>query len=166
MIKLKKVYLGLGSNLGNRLENINAANAMVEKLAGKILALSSLYETEPWGFETDNKFINMVMCINTNLSPSELLNRLLMIEAKLGRAREEGKYISRTIDIDILFYGDEVIDDDVLHIPHPRLHERRFVLTPLNEIAPGLLHPVLKKNVESLSGECRDKSGVVLYSDN
>ncbi len=160
---MKKVFLGLGSNLGDRLENIGTAIMMIGEHAGSVIASSSLYETEPWGFEADNKFINKVICINTDLSPSALLGRLLMIEAKLGRLRCEGKYVSRTIDIDILFYGNEVIDDNVLQIPHPRLHERRFVLTPLNEIAPGLMHPVLKKNVRILSDECSDKSGVLPY---
>ena len=162
---MKKVFLGLGSNLGDRLENINTATLMVEKHAGQVVALSSIYETEPWGFEDDNKFINMVICINTDLSPAALLGRLIMIEAKLGRLRCEGKYISRTIDIDILFYGDEVIDDNGLQIPHPRLHERRFVLIPLNEIAPGHIHPVLNKNVRDLIDECKDRSGVLLFDD-
>ena len=163
---LKKVFLGLGSNLGDRLENISTATRLVGDHVGRITASSSLYETEPWGFESDNKFINKVICISTPLSPAALLGRLLMIEAKLGRLRCEGKYVSRTIDIDILFYGDEIVDDDVLHIPHPRLHERRFVLVPLNEIAPGLMHPLLKKNVSSLSEECCDQSDVIPYAIN
>ena len=160
---MKKVFLGLGSNLGDRLYNISTAAMLIEKHAGEVIASSSMYETEPWGFEADNKFINMVICVITDLSPSALLGRLLMIEAKLGRLRCEGKYISRTIDIDILFYGDEVINDNVLKVPHPRLHERKFVLTPLMEIAPGLMHPVMKKDVTNLTDECTDKSGVLLF---
>ena len=160
---MKKVFLGLGSNLGDRLDNISNAAMLIGRHAGEVVASSSLYETEPWGFEADNKFINMVICVMTDLSPSALLGRLLMIEANLGRLRCEGKYTSRTIDIDILFYGDEVINDNVLKVPHPRLHERKFVLTPLNEIAPELMHPVLKKNVTSLANDCTDQSGVLLY---
>ena len=122
------------------------AKKMIEESIGSVVSVSSVYETEPWGFESDNEFLNMVLCVETDLSPSGLLGRILMIESQLGRIRCENQYSSRNIDIDILLYNNEIVNEAALEIPHPRMHERRFVLVPLAEIAPELIHPVLKKS--------------------
>jgi 2-amino-4-hydroxy-6-hydroxymethyldihydropteridine diphosphokinase len=160
---MKKVYLGLGSNLGERLELLKKAIGMTGESAGNIVAVSSVYETEPVGLDSGGNFLNMVVCIGTDLSPSGLLGRILMIESKLGRIRCETRYSSRTIDIDILFYNNEIIETDSLSIPHPRLHLRKFVLVPINELAPGLVHPVFGKSIKELLDECPDTSKVTHF---
>lgn len=161
---MKKVFIGIGSNLGNRAENLREAKSMIGELIGPVVSESPVYETEPWGFESDNEFLNMVLCAETDLSPSGLLGRILMIESQLGRIRSEARYSSRNIDIDILLYNSEIINETALIIPHPRMHERRFVLVPLNEIASELKHPVLKKSIKALLEECKDSSKVNLHS--
>jgi 2-amino-4-hydroxy-6-hydroxymethyldihydropteridine diphosphokinase len=162
---MKKVYLGLGSNLGERIELLKEAIRMIGETAGKVTAISSLYETEPVGLEKGGDFLNIVLCLETNLSPSGLLGRILMIESKLGRVRCETRYTSRTIDIDILLYNNEIIEKEALSIPHPRLHQRKFVLIPLNELAPDLVHPVFGKTIKELLESCRDSSKVTLFKD-
>ncbi len=157
---MKRVYLGLGTNLGNREENLRQALEKIREFIGIVTTISSVYETEPWGFRSENQFLNMVIEIETNLKPSGLLGRLLMIESLLGRLREGTGYKSRTIDIDILFYGPKLVNTKVLKIPHPLFHERMFVLAPLAEIAPGLVHPVFKKTIVKLITECKDRSVV------
>jgi 2-amino-4-hydroxy-6-hydroxymethyldihydropteridine diphosphokinase len=161
---MKKVFLGLGSNLGNREENLNKAKVMIGSSIGSVISSSSLYETEPWGFESKEEFLNMVICIETKLSPSGLLGRILMIESQLGRVRCDTKYSSRVIDIDILLYDNDIVNEEALIIPHPKIEERRFVLVPLAEIAPDLIHPVLNKSLKSLLQTCSDKSSVVIYT--
>jgi 2-amino-4-hydroxy-6-hydroxymethyldihydropteridine diphosphokinase len=161
---MKRVYLGLGTNLGIREENLKLATEKIKELIGQLVRISSVYETEPWGFTSENKFLNIVAEIETDLKPSGLLRRLLMIESMLGRLREGKGYKSRTIDIDILIYGEQVLNMGDLKIPHPRMQERRFVLVPLNEIAPDLIHPVLKKNIRTLLAECTDNSEVRLHA--
>ena len=160
---LKKVFLGIGANLGDRESNLKEALSMIEESIGTIVVSSSVYETEPWGFQSENEFLNMVIQVQTDLGPSGLLGRILMIEAHLGRIRDEGQYSSRIIDIDILLYDDEVIDKISLKIPHPRIPERKFVLVPLCEIVPDLVHPVLKKSLTSLLHQCQDSAKVKLY---
>jgi 2-amino-4-hydroxy-6-hydroxymethyldihydropteridine diphosphokinase len=159
---MKKVFLCLGSNLGDRAENLKQAELRIAEHVGSIISVSSVYETEPWGFESESKFLNMVLCVNTELSPSGLLGRILMIESQLGRIRCETQYKSRNIDIDILLYDDEIVKEPALEIPHPRMHERRFALVPMVEIAPDLIHPVLKKTMRSILKSCPDKSSVIL----
>jgi len=157
---MKRVFLGIGSNLGNREKNIQEAVQKIGELTGTIINSSSIYETEPWGFSSGNLFLNMVIEVETKLKPSGLLGRLLMIESILGRVREGKKYTSRIIDLDILLYNDKVMENKVLVIPHPRMHERKFVLVPLCEIAPDMVHPTLKKTIKILLEECTDKSMV------
>ncbi len=158
---MKTVYLGIGTNLGDRESNLAKAVELVEEYIGPVKHTSSVYETEPCGFQIENYFLNLVIEVETSLRPSGLLGRILMIESFLGRLREGKEYKSRIIDIDILLYDKRVIKTKVLVIPHPRIHERRFVLIPLSEIAEDLIHPVLGKSIRELLDECPDKSKVV-----
>jgi 2-amino-4-hydroxy-6-hydroxymethyldihydropteridine diphosphokinase len=158
---LRKAYLGIGTNLGDRENNLRQAVSYIQQHTGEIVRASSVYETEPWGFKSMDHFLNMVVEIATELSPTGLLGRLLMIESLMGRLRENTKYTSRVIDIDILLYGNQVINKGDLIIPHPRMHERKFVLFPLSEIAPGFVHPVLKKSISRLIPDCTDNGEVV-----
>lgn len=148
-------YLSLGSNLGDRLRLIQEAVAALTVEAGPVTALSSLYETEPWGFSSPHRFLNVALALETTLSPETLLAVTQRIERDLGRTHKsvDGRYADRTIDIDLLFVGDAVLDTPALTLPHPRLHLRRFVLEPLCEIAPALLHPLLQKSVSQLLAE-------------
>jgi 2-amino-4-hydroxy-6-hydroxymethyldihydropteridine diphosphokinase len=160
-MKMKIVYLGIGTNLGEREFNLREALNRIELQIGLLTASSPVYETEPWGFDSDDKFLNMVVRVRTSLSPQALLKETGLIEASLGRIRGENQYASRIIDIDILFYDDLIIDEVNLKIPHPGIAERRFVLVPLNEIAPDLVHPLLKNTVSSLLESCPDSSQVL-----
>jgi len=134
---------------------------MLEKTAGNIIIKSSVFETEPWGFTGVNYFLNIAVILNTALKPEELLSVTNSIENNLGRERTNAGYTSRTIDIDILFYGDLLIQKQDLIIPHPLLHKRLFVLIPLNEIHPDLVHPVYKKTISQLLAECEDNLKVI-----
>ncbi|HKL90429.1 MAG TPA: 2-amino-4-hydroxy-6-hydroxymethyldihydropteridine diphosphokinase [Allomuricauda sp.] len=157
MVRKQKVYLSLGSNLGNRLANLQKAIFQIQQKAGKILDISAVYENPAFGFEGDD-FLNIVLSLLTPLEPKELLDTLLQIEADFGRIRSNAGYSSRTLDIDIIYYGTEVINDDDLVIPHPQMQHRNFVLKPLGDIAPQFYHPVLYKDTRNLLQECRDKS--------
>ena len=160
---MNTVYLSLGSNLGNRIKNLNDAMVLIEGRLGKIVKRSSVYETEPWGKTDQSMFLNMCISIITEYSPDLLLKTILDIEQKLGRVRIE-KWYERKIDIDILFYNDEVINESDLVIPHPYLQERKFVLEPLMEIVPDLLHPVLQCTIKYLFLKCTDTTKVKRYS--
>lgn len=161
---MKKIYLGLGSNLGDREHNLKEAFARIEEHIGHVVKSSSVYETEPWGFNTSETFLNAVIEVGTELSPSGVLGAILMIETLLGRTRGEKQYSSRVIDIDILLYNDLIVNEVSLKIPHPLLHERMFVLVPLCEIAPDIIHPIFNKSVLLLSKICPDNSKVRLYN--
>jgi len=151
------VLISLGSNLGNRINNLNNAIVEIQDNIGKVLNVSSVYESEAWGFVSENTFLNQVIRLNTNHEPDELLKGLLNIERRMGRSRSSKGYESRAIDLDILFYEDYIIDKETLKVPHPWLHERKFVLVPLDEIDAGLIHPVFKKSIHQLLNSCADK---------
>jgi 2-amino-4-hydroxy-6-hydroxymethyldihydropteridine diphosphokinase len=144
---LNTAVLSLGGNLGDRLENISRTMGCIEKRIGTIRQCSSIYESEAWGFETEHRFLNAVVVVETSLQPESLLQEAHEIENIMGRIRNGTGYSSRTMDIDILFFNDEIIDTQELTIPHPRLHERRFVLLPLHEIMPDKVHPGFHKNI-------------------
>lgn len=146
----KKVYLLLGSNLGDRMQLINAATGKIRDRIGVIFSRSSMYETAAWGKEDQPSFLNVALGVSTALSPLEVLETALVIEEELGRVRHE-KWGSRLIDIDVILYEDLIVSEpDVLQVPHPQMQYRKFVLKPLAEIAPDYLHPVLKKTVSEL----------------
>jgi|WetSurSiteA1Bulk_404760.scaffolds.fasta_scaffold103728_2 2-amino-4-hydroxy-6-hydroxymethyldihydropteridine diphosphokinase len=157
---MNRVFLGLGSDLGDREANIKYAVKSLEEQVGKIAAVSPVYETEPVGFTGSGDFLNMVISVETILSPSDILRIALALESEMGRTRGKTRNISRIIDIDILLYSNEMINSGALTIPHPRMHERKFVLVPLNDISPGLVHPILGKTVKELLSECKDKSRI------
>ena len=157
---MKIVFLGIGTNLGNRELNLEQAITRIEEFIGPVLMTSSIYETEPWGFQAEDKFLNLVVKAETKLTPSGLLGRILMIESLMGRVRGPNRYSSRLIDIDILVYEEMIIDQESLKIPHPLLQERRFVLVPLCEIASEMIHTVLKKSYAELLKICEDKNEV------
>lgn len=152
---MAQVFLLLGANLDNRFVQMEKAFNEIEKQIGEVTRYSSLYETAAWGKEDEPAYLNQVLLVETSLLPLEVLKEINGIENRLGRIRNL-KWGSRTIDIDILFYDDEVIESERLMVPHPFLHQRKFALVPLNEIAPYLLHPVLKKRVSALLLEVED----------
>jgi 2-amino-4-hydroxy-6-hydroxymethyldihydropteridine diphosphokinase len=157
-------YLLTGGNIGNRLDFLSNAREAIKNNCGKVLQESSIYETAAWGSENQDAFLNQVLKIETQLNPGQLLKMILQIEEKLGRKREV-KYGARTIDIDILFFNDEIIDQQGLKIPHPEIQNRRFVLIPLNEIASKTIHPVFQKSVSQLLTECPDPLEVNKFID-
>ena len=144
-------YLALGTNIGNKRRNMITAAALLAERVGDVLALSGFYETEPWGFQSENTFLNAALQLDTSLSPLELLKATQEIEIEMGRTQKSnGAYHDRIIDIDILLYEDLVLQTTELTLPHPLMHERLFVMEPLAEIAPNVIHPVFKKPVISL----------------
>lgn len=158
-------FILLGSNMGDREVVLDNAIKEIEKRCGRIVNKSSLYESEPWGFDTDLYFLNQAIAVETELEPHDLLKELLTIEAELGRRRNENHigYESRPIDLDIIYIDDMINDDDDLILPHPRMHLRRFVLVPLSEISPDFVHPILRENNSTLLDRCEDQSEVRLY---
>ena len=157
-------YLLLGSNLDDRLAALQRAKGEISSVIGKITRESSVYESEPWGFESEQKFLNQVVMIETDYRPGQILEEILKIENKLGRFRavDQG-YTSRSIDIDILFFNDEIISEDTLTIPHPKIPERMFTLLPLSELDRSMIHPGARKSISDLMKECPDKLSVYPY---
>jgi 2-amino-4-hydroxy-6-hydroxymethyldihydropteridine diphosphokinase len=154
------LYLLLGSNLGNREEFLTRAIHKIREQIGVVQQLSSVYESAPWGFRAETNFLNRVISVITRLSPEEVLLEILGIENESGRIRTREKYESRTLDIDILFYDKIVLNEETLQIPHPKIEERRFVLVPLEEIAPDHLHPVNGQTTTQLLALCPDQGWV------
>ena len=151
------IGLGLGSNLGDRVEMLRKAIGFLGNSAFENIQLSKVYETEPWGFVTENAFLNMVLTAQTTFSPSQILEEIIRIEQILGRVRVENQYSDRPIDLDILFYGAHSVQDIHLEIPHPRMHSRRFVLEPLRDINPFWQHPITGVFIDELLSQCIDK---------
>jgi len=158
-----EVYIGIGANLGNREENVRRAIELLKKTV-KVLAVSSMYETEPMYVESQPWFINCVVKAKTDLLPRELLESLKRVELTLGR-REGERYGPRVIDLDILLYGDQIVKDGDLVIPHSKMQERAFVLAPLSEIEPDLVHPALGKSASRLFKELHTEKKIKKTSD-
>ncbi|MCJ7466433.1 MAG: 2-amino-4-hydroxy-6-hydroxymethyldihydropteridine diphosphokinase [Maribacter sp.] len=159
MNRTKTAYLSIGSNLGEKLPNLQQAIVLLGKELGRVIAISKVYECPAWGFVGAN-FLNICISLETTFSPNQILERILDIEQMMGRRRNlDGKgYVSRNIDIDILYFDSEIINSGDLTLPHPKMTERRFVLGPLADIAPQFYHPILKKDTRNLLQECKDKS--------
>lgn len=157
MIKpsMNQVYLITGGNTGNRKKNINKAAVEIENKIGTILQKSSIYETESWGISGQPAFYNQVLKVGTALSAKEIMKIILQIEQQMGRVRTF-KNASRTIDIDILFFNDEIINTPDVVVPHKEIANRRFVLMPLNELSPEMKHPILKQTIKKLLDKCAD----------
>lgn len=160
---MKALYLLLGSNIGERSLNIENAIRLISSEIGPVLNASSCYETEPWGNIDQGLFLNVALHLSCNMDPFLLLRKLLSIEQRLGRTRNLEQNAARVIDIDILFYGDEIISSESLIIPHPRMQIRRFVLVPMNEIAPDVIHPIEGVSISELLGSCPDVLNVCLF---
>ena len=152
---MRKIYLSIGSNKGNRYSFIKEALRLIQKDIGEVILISKIYETKSWGFQSDD-FLNLCIIIKSELIPAELIIKLKNLEEKSGRERNNEKIQAREIDIDILFYSDEIVNQKDLIIPHQRLHLRNFVLYPLNDIAADFIHPILLKSVNVLLDECED----------
>ena len=153
------LFLSLGGNLGNTREIFEGAYPLIEKKIGKILVYSSIYRTEAWGPIPQADFLNQVLLVSTSLKPEACLTELLEIERQFGRERKE-RWGPRTLDLDILYYGDVIIAESDLSIPHPRIAERKFILTPLAEIAPLFEDPTSRKSMTALLAACADESQV------
>lgn len=158
-------YLSIGTNLGDRIKNIEDAIELIQNQAGVLIAKSSIYTTEPVGFSAETNFLNLCLSIRTKLSPLQLLEKLKRIEIQLGRQKKSanGIYVSRLIDIDIILYDDTIMTTEKLTIPHERYHQRMFVLKPLIEIAVNIHDPLQGKTIEQLFNECNDQSAIHLY---
>lgn len=156
----KRVYLGLGSNLGNKEQIIQKAIARIGERVGTIVTISSFYKTAPWGYQSVHTFCNAVIAVETELSPEEVLSAVQIIERELGskeHRKSDGSYVDRLIDIDLLDYNGLVLDTYALVLPHPYMHKRPFVMEPLAEIAPQWTHPVLGKTATEILAELKER---------
>ncbi len=155
------VYISLGSNLGHRLAQLQEAVLFLDSQVGTVTRISSVYESPAWGFEGED-FLNACIALETRLSAEKVLVKILAIETNMGRERrKEAGYVSRNIDIDILYFGDVKISSESLQVPHPQLHKRKFILKPLADIAPQFYHPQLQKDTRNLLQECKDQGEVI-----
>lgn len=161
----KIVYLHTGTNQGNRQENLLKVNDLIHQHIGEIITKSSIYETAAWGLTNQPDFYNQALQVTTTLSPKEILEKITFIETSTFNRVREQKWASRIIDIDILFYENEIINTDTLIIPHQHLHQRNFVLIPLMEIAADYMHPVLEETIEDLYWKSEDNLDVILVEN-
>lgn len=159
---MERCLILFGSNMGDKNKIYTQACLLINNRCGRIVAQSSAYESEPWGFEAKEWFLNRLIVVETELEPEAMMRQLLGIEAELGRVRhpETGGYTSRTADLDILYYGSRIVLTDSLTIPHPRLHQRRFALLPLCEVVPEFVHPAFNMTQTELLKRCFDFSEV------
>ena len=160
---MNKIFLIVGGNLGNRKKNLQTAATFIDEQVGAIIQSSKIYETEPWGLTDQPAFYNQVHLVKSRLDAQTIIDDILKIEEKMGRVRTI-KNAARIIDIDILFFNEEIINEPNLVVPHREIPNRRFVLMPLNEIAPLMIHPVLKKNISELLSTCKDQLKVAPLS--
>ena len=163
---MNTIYLSIGSNLKNRFTFLKKSINLIEKKISKIYLISKIYESDSWGYKS-NKYLNLCVCIKSKLEPRKILKAINLIEKSLGGNERNYKgndqYGDRTIDIDILFYGNKIINERSLKIPHPKIEKRRFVLKPLNDIAPNFKHPITKTKVFNLLNNCSDNLPVIYY---
>lgn len=152
---MPKVYLGLGTNLGNKEDNLRLAINKIKEQIGKVISLSAFHHSEPWGFSSQNSFLNAALCIDTDLSPQQILKETQSIEKEIGRKTKsiDGNYSDRLIDIDILLYDNLILKTETLVIPHPLMIQRAFVMTPLSEIAPNFIHPETGEKLLTISNK-------------
>ena len=157
---MERCFILFGSNMGDKDTIFAQACLLINNRCGHVAEVSSAYESEPWGFEAEEWFLNRVIIVETELAPDDLLMCLLDIERELGRTRHPDVqgYTSRTADLDLLYYGQRIINTERLIVPHPRLHLRRFALVPMCEVAPDWVHPVLGMTQEELLQQCPDES--------
>ena len=152
--------MGIGGNMGNKHANFHKVYTHIQNELGNITLKSSVYETPPWGFESESPFWNQVLCVETPLNPTGILEMIAKTDREFGRKRKPEGYASREMDIDILYFDNKIIQTENLTIPHPLLHKRLFVLVPLAEIAPDFVHPVLQLTSNQLLKICEDKSEI------
>ncbi len=160
---MAKVYFLLGGNLGDREQILSNAIEKMNNAIGSVVDCSAIYETEPWGFDHELNFLNQVVVVNSDLEAIQILDITQGIEKDLGRIRKKNQYSARTIDIDILFYGEERIVSERLEVPHPRFQERMFALLPMMDVREDLIHPVIGKSIKELLEDCPDKMEVKKY---
>ncbi len=160
---MNNVFLLLGSNIGDKIGYLKSAIKSINQGVGTIVKISPVYQTEPWGYQDPNPYLNLVLQLDTSLEPQELLKITQQIEKTLGRVREGVGYKARTIDIDILYFNSQIINLPDLKVPHPLLQNRMFVLKPLYDIAPDFLHPLFKLTTWQLLEKCVDSGKVFFY---
>ena len=153
---MNNIFLITGGNIGDRKKNLKAALGLIESEIGKIIKSSKIYETDAWGITDQKSFYNQVHIVESDFSAQEVMKKILKIEEEMGRVRTI-KNAARIIDIDILFFNEDIVNQQNLTIPHPQIINRRFVLSPLNELASNMIHPVYKKNIHELLAMCKDE---------
>jgi 2-amino-4-hydroxy-6-hydroxymethyldihydropteridine diphosphokinase len=153
---MNKIFLITGGNIGDRKKNLKAALGLIQSKIGKIIKSSKIYETDAWGITDQKSFYNQVHVVESDFSAQEVMKKILKIEEEMGRVRTI-KNAARIIDIDILFFNEDIVNQQNLTIPHPQIINRRFVLSPLDEIASNMIHPVYKKNIHELLAMCKDE---------
>jgi len=161
---MAKVFFSLGSSLGDRRKTLIGAINSIENHIGSVLKTSNVFETEPWGFQDKNMFLNMAVLVQTKLSPEQILQKSQQIEKLYNRKKTGNNYEARTLDIDIVFYDNLVFDNSFLQIPHKFAHKRIFVLLPIAEIAPDFVHPILKQTISRLLKNCDDKTSIKIFN--